>query len=374
MAKFILAYRYLVFVLAIVCSAVICSVAVWNLTLSQAPGNSVHVDDFLICLGVLGIVFIFPTLCIDVFRTNALPSRIWFECIWTGIFWLLSLSGAAAVTATLPQMLCGSSTPVFVPVDGALPNENADVLSWQIIRDSCTATKVLLAFTWIFAIGMLSYFCGLAILVIMHHQDDPQIWQCSVRHYSWFAVRSSLNSGPTSPSSSFYSLEKSVQGSPQKQRTEFSKRMVTRPNIDVEKQDLRNVSPVPPIPAAPPPRRIQQSTRQASAPGSSLPRTVFEPSQLRDRYMVAPSGASQQPAPGPTEPTKYSPVAASPVVKTGTVSVSPATTSHTRSASSVPSQPYPKSHSKRLSNGRRPPPLNLTGITAFEQSQRANPR
>ncbi|EMD38436.1 hypothetical protein CERSUDRAFT_93972 [Gelatoporia subvermispora B] len=365
LVKFIPIYRYVAFVLAIICSAVICSVAAWNLTLSQAPGDSVQVDDFLIFLGVLGIMFIFPTLCIDIFRTNALPSRIWFECLWSGIFWLLSLSGAAAVTATLPQMLCQASHAASAIGDATVPDQTAGLLSWQIIGNSCTATKVLVAFTWISAMTMMSWFCGLMVLVVMHLPDDSQIWQSSVRNYAWFSIRSSLNSAPTSPSrASYRSAEKS----------EFPKRLVARSNVDLERQDLRNTSPVPPIPAAPPPQRIQQSTRQAAAP-ASFPRTMFEPSQLRDRY-VAPSPPNGAPQPLASAPNGVAqdggPRAATPP---STVQ-SYVPSGHARSASAAPSQAgtYPKrSHSKRLSNGRRPAPLDLSKITSFQHSQFTNP-
>ncbi|KAI8998502.1 hypothetical protein BD414DRAFT_475251 [Trametes punicea] len=180
MAHSLSVYRYSCFALFILCNAVLCCVSVWNLAVAEEIGWNPLIDAYMIAVSALGLLYIFPVMCIDLLRKNSLVGRVWFECVWVGLFWLLDLAGAAAVTAVLPNLLCSSA---------------ADLLSFS----SCVSTKVLLAFAWFGAINLLVYFCILMVSAIIHMKDDSQVWRANTRLYPWFKVREALPS-PRGPS------------------------------------------------------------------------------------------------------------------------------------------------------------------------------
>ena len=53
--------------------------------------TSALIDAYLIAIGAAGILWMFPVMFLDQLRKNALVSRVWFECVWVGLFWLLNL-------------------------------------------------------------------------------------------------------------------------------------------------------------------------------------------------------------------------------------------------------------------------------------------
>ncbi|KAI0636822.1 hypothetical protein C8Q77DRAFT_526396 [Trametes polyzona] len=180
MANSLSAYRYFSFGVFILCNAVVCCVSVWNLALAQQIGWNPLVDAYMIAIGALGILFIFPVMCIDLLRKNSLVGRVWFECVWVGLFLILQLVGASAITAILPSLLCS------IPANFLLPT-------------SCISTKVLLAFAWIGTVNLLVYFCVLMVTAIMHMNDDSQVWRANTRLYPWYGVREALPSAKPSP-------------------------------------------------------------------------------------------------------------------------------------------------------------------------------
>ncbi|KAI0709422.1 hypothetical protein C8Q76DRAFT_814101 [Earliella scabrosa] len=173
-------YRYSAFALFTLCNAVICCVSVWNLVLAQSIGLFPQIDAFLIASSAFGILYIFPVMCIDLLRKNALLGRVWFEASWVGLFWVLNLAGASAVTATLPDMMCNFGAAFFIP-------------------GSCSTTRVLQAFTWINTVVLLAYFSLVMVSAILHMKDDSQIWGANTRTYPWFQVREQLHSAKPSP-------------------------------------------------------------------------------------------------------------------------------------------------------------------------------
>ncbi|KAJ3476278.1 hypothetical protein NLI96_g11271 [Meripilus lineatus] len=180
MASILLSYRYFLFGAFIVCNAIICSVAAWNFSLARYTGIDLHVDVFLILLGVSGVVFLLPIIFVDLFRKNALYTKVWFECTWVAVFWVLELAGASAVTAIIPPELC-------------VPDSDA------IAVNACTSTRVLLAFTWLITVLLVIYLVALLVSAISHQEDDSMVWHAHVRFFPWFQIRSSLNSAPPSP-------------------------------------------------------------------------------------------------------------------------------------------------------------------------------
>jgi len=232
MANALITYRYFLFGLFLLCQAIICSVATWNLSLAQEAGFNPRIDVYLIFLGAIGVFFILPVIFIDLARRNAVTSRVWFECLWVSVFWLMELAGAAALTATVPKMLCSANSEI-------------------IVLDLCTSTKVLLAFTWIVTIALLVYVVALPISAILHQDDDQHVWQSSVRFFPWYTTKSALGSAPPSPRS--WQKRSFVLAAPKPKRP-----AVLRTDIlDVEKAAIPGYA----SPAAPPP--MQQSLREA---------------------------------------------------------------------------------------------------------------
>jgi len=180
MAGLLVCFRYGVFVLFTICNAVIASVGVWNLSLSEDVGYRNQISGYLVFLGAFALLWIFPVAFIDLLRREAITSRIWFECVWVGLFWVMELSGAAAVSAIVSDVMCP-----------------AQAQPWS--TPACTSTKVLMAFTWICTITLLVYLVTLATSTIIHQPIDNKIWHASTRDFAWFATRSSLGSAPPSP-------------------------------------------------------------------------------------------------------------------------------------------------------------------------------
>ncbi|KDR81511.1 hypothetical protein GALMADRAFT_239505 [Galerina marginata CBS 339.88] len=171
--------RYFVFVVFIICNAIITSVAVWNLAIVETielQSIARHVDSFLIFVGASGLLLVFTILFFELYGKTVFLVRVWFELVWTGTFSIMELVGAAVITAQSTSMTCASS------------------------QDSpCASTQVLQAFTWILAILLLGYLTLLSILTLVKWRDDPTIWHCSVRKFPLMTDQS-LKSPPASPS------------------------------------------------------------------------------------------------------------------------------------------------------------------------------
>ncbi|KAI0720939.1 hypothetical protein C8T65DRAFT_631696 [Cerioporus squamosus] len=214
-------YRYASFGLFTICNAVICCVSVWNLVLAQQIGWDPLVDAYLIALSALGIVYIFPILCIDLLRKNALVSRVWFEAVWVGLFWIAHLAGAAAATAILPNMLCNFAADLLIP-------------------GSCSTSRVIIAFTWFNTINLLAYFLLLMVSSIIHMKDDSTVWGANTRTYPWYRVREPLHSAQPSPVRTTWSKAPLPSAAPKIRLTsDFGDRMVQKSGAP-KSSDLRS--------------------------------------------------------------------------------------------------------------------------------------
>jgi len=153
------------FVVFILCNAIISGVSVWNYFIAQAIDNNLQVDAFVIAVGALGLGFIFPVVFVNLAGKTMFACRVWFECVWVGLFFALEFAAAIGLSAIVPSLLCTSSD---VPVP-----------------QSCVSTQILLAFTWTIAIVLFGYFLLLFISSIVVAKTDPRIWQRAVRHFSY---------------------------------------------------------------------------------------------------------------------------------------------------------------------------------------------
>lgn len=166
--------RSVVFGIFVACNATVASIAVWNHSLSQSLSQS-QIDVYLAFVGCLGLVLIFPLIFLELACKDSVTGRIWFECLWVFIFWMLYLAGATAVTIIAPAHLC------------------------EISDDECTSLRVITALAWITAVILLSYLLLLFVLSLVHSKYDPRIWQRHSRKSPW-SSQQTLSSAPASPS------------------------------------------------------------------------------------------------------------------------------------------------------------------------------
>jgi hypothetical protein len=180
MAGLLVVFRFCVFLIFIICNAIICSVGVWNISFAESAGLNHQISAYLIFLGAFCLLCGFPILFIDLIRKNAITSRIWFECTWVGLFWVMELSAAAAVSADMSDVMCSAHVQ-------------------QSMMGACTSTRVLMAFTWICTGTLLIYLVVLTSCAMFHQSFDTQVWHATARDFAWFSTRSSLESVPASP-------------------------------------------------------------------------------------------------------------------------------------------------------------------------------
>jgi len=322
MASLFIAYRYVVFVLFVLCSVVTIGIAAWNLGLAQTlllPGSSSAADGFLIFVGALGAVCLLPIMFIDLLCKNVFTSQVKFEVTLMGVFWLLQITGAAAMTVTRMN-----STVICLPA------------SPQASIEYCTSSTVLLTFSWIAAANSLIYFCTLTVLAIMRHSDDQQVWKANTLEYPWVGARESLDSVSPSPMKGgkkpfvLSAVPRSLAD-----RTSFAARMFIGKQVsDPEKQEWQQ-----PTTAAMSQPRMQQHARQVS----NGPSTAQLPQHTRS-------------------------------ASTGSTSSSSSTFSGYSSSDTTPLSPAQNprhvQRKKRSLHLHRPPPLDLTLVTSLRAAAR----
>ncbi|KAI0273674.1 hypothetical protein BC834DRAFT_966163 [Gloeopeniophorella convolvens] len=177
-------YRYSLFVLAIASNAIICSAAVWNLTIAQDANLSTqsHVDSYMIFLGAFSLLVVVPLLFLDVFSRRTVTGRVWAECLWIGSLWLLHLAGAITVSVLLPHDMCELQTK-------------------RLNSGSCTSARLIEVCSWICTVNLLIYLALLTVSALLHQKHDSAVWHASVRSYPWYLHFHcyQLRSRPTSP-------------------------------------------------------------------------------------------------------------------------------------------------------------------------------
>jgi len=269
--------RCVVFGIFIVCNAAITSLAVWNYSLPQPVrrNSQLRTDIYLAFVGCLGLVLVFPIIFIELARKDLVTGRIWFECLWVCLFWLLYLAAAAVVTAIAPTTLC------------------------KVTDDECTSLQGLIALSWIAATTLLLYLLLIIVLSLLHSKHDPSIWHSYIRRPPWSASRQPLSSAPTSPIRSDFLKQSPTVVAPRPKRAVpaaiYAYRSGLGPEYEIE--HYHPPSPVRPEPAltvAPPPSHPEDSRQVTNNPVPSLyPQylnsTVTTPSTSHDgQHMSSP--------------------------------------------------------------------------------------
>ncbi|KIK59790.1 hypothetical protein GYMLUDRAFT_44247 [Collybiopsis luxurians FD-317 M1] len=283
--------RYLLFALSIICSAVIASVAVWNLGYTEAPSISlphvVQVDSYVIFVGGFTLLATFVVIFSEVGRgRNSLTSRVWIDCSIAFLYFLLNLGSASVVTALLPSRMCSG--------DQQLPS------------GACTSTRILQSFTWLFTIILLVYFLTIFITVFIR-SSDSKLWSYSVYQLSSYESNNSvrLQSPPSSPIPTM--LHRFIRpppiAAPRPQRAvnavpnlmPYAYRSGLSPDYQIEhfqfplRSDPRPLGQIqrPPIAGAGPSNLYPEFLRS-----SLLPNALLAPSSSRRNSSVLPGGAA----------------------------------------------------------------------------------
>jgi len=183
MKNILKALRYLVFGIFIICNAIIASVAVWNHSLTDSMNWDLPVDLYLLFLGCFGLALIFTIIFVELAYQDPVTGRVWFECTWIGLVCLMYLAGAAAASATFPNLACGTQVPTS-------------------LHNICISAQVIMAFAWISTIILMSYFSFLVIASMIHFKHDSRIWYRYVHKFPWSGARPSDSLPTASPSPS----------------------------------------------------------------------------------------------------------------------------------------------------------------------------
>jgi len=171
--------HYVVFGLVVLCNAILVSVAVWNQSAGPASPSVFAIDMYIICLGALGLLFIFTVLFLELSGKDSLIGTVWFECSWISSSFVMYLAGATALSAIVPEEFC-------------LPSSEST-------SNGCTSTRTLLAFSWIITLVLFMYLITLVFFIILWRDDHRNVWAFSVRHLPSPGPKSTLSSEPPSP-------------------------------------------------------------------------------------------------------------------------------------------------------------------------------
>ncbi|KIM49226.1 hypothetical protein M413DRAFT_21488 [Hebeloma cylindrosporum] len=254
--------RYFVFVIFVICNAIIISVAVWNMSIAEiilVDSAAKEIDGYLIFLGASGLLLTFLTLFSELSGKDVFLTRVWFELLWVGLFCIMNLVGAAVTTAYNGSQACDSRVLALLTSSQESP--------------CASSSQVLQAFTWISAILLLGYFTLLFALTIIKRREDSSIWSYNVRKFPLMKGQA-LKSAPASPSLPRFRGQPPVIAAPRPRRIAairqaiLSYRSGLSLDYEIEHYQTPDLAPV-----AAPARRTQKWT----APSPSPPPPVHAP-------------------------------------------------------------------------------------------------
>jgi hypothetical protein len=305
---------------------------------------------------------------IEVGRKNAFTSRIWFDCLWSGLFFCFNISLASVVTALLPSQMCSGTL--------------------NLPSGACGSTKGLEGFAWLHTFILFVYFLTIFLTVFIYSGRDNRLWGYSIYNLSTYDRSNSSNrlqSPPSSPVPNM--LHRFIKppsiAAPRPQRPSnvanlmpYAYRSGLSPDYQIEHFQF------PVEPQRPPP--VVGSGPSNLYPGfmrSSLPPGAHLPSSRRNSAAFGPQ--QQQPLqplvewPRPDIMTQQSrrsrritpkaPLSSSVPLSSSAPQADEAGVSRNASMSISRSRPYgPRT---RTGSDSRPPPLDLTTISALRPNR-----
>lgn len=340
--------RYVALAFFAVCCILVSVLAAWNITETQfpaAPATIVQVDTFLIVESILGMLVVFTVLPIELLSKTAVTSRVWFEVTWVALFFVLSISGAAASTATGPSLSCALS----LRRSGSF-------------KDACTSASVVQGFAWLSTVTLFFYLVALVGSTLLSAANNARIWHTAVRDVAWFATsQQQLKSGPSSPTS-----------------RSFQEKQVPVYNVGIQphailyqKQTTKETLPEKPAAITTP--AVQRARASDVPTPQSLSDTPPLYPQLLPRLQtqaVAQGGSSQSASPSSDAPAPqsraHSPSSSTSSSASSTTSTSSGGLKPLALQGSATPAPRPKPGSPKTKH--RPPPLNLSGLSSFNST------
>ncbi|KAJ7710017.1 hypothetical protein B0H17DRAFT_1030284 [Mycena rosella] len=361
--NFLATLRYLVFAVTIVCNAILASVAVWNSSLGSPLGRDSRIDIYLVVVGALGLALAFIIIFAELVRRNAFTSRVWFEILWSTLFFLLDLVGASILAAVGPDDLCSEQ-------------KNSKPLP----PGSCPSTRVLMAFTWLSTFILLIYLVLLVFLTVINrnNQSVPRIWECTVHNFPPLTsqnsnanilprftkdrmaeVASPVPQRPNTVPSALYSLRSAGLGS----------------QYQIEHFKPPAHAPGPPAPSSPVASPADHLHRSPSTAGNVQAAVALYPQFLSSAYVSRPSSSAYVPSPpAPTPQTSPSPPPLGDWPRTNPPlrikrKLPPTAEGHAAGGPSLsrPMGPRTRTGGSSIS---RPPPLDLSSMSTHRDRER----
>ncbi|KAJ7489816.1 hypothetical protein B0H11DRAFT_2191630 [Mycena galericulata] len=353
--NFLATLRYLVFAVFIVCNAILASVAVWNASLVPSPhGRDSRIDTYLVVVGALGLALTFTIIFAELIRRNAFTSRVWFEIIWTSLFFLLDLGGASALAA-------------IGPGDACQPNHHPPA-------GSCTSIHLLMGFTWLCTFILFIYLVLLLTLTIINRNNEsvPRIWVCTIHNFPPL-TRPNPPATPFLPRFSKDKMTEVVAPAPQRPNTVpsalYSHRSVGL-GSQYQIEHFRPPSqrtPAPPMSSRPVASSADHLHRHPSTAGSVQAAVTLYPQFLSSAYVAPPPPVHSRPNQGSMyqspPPLGDWPRADAPLRIKHKL---PPTTGLGEGPTASGSRPM----GPRMRSGTRPPPLDLSSTTTRRDRQR----
>ncbi|TRM61891.1 hypothetical protein BD626DRAFT_459544 [Schizophyllum amplum] len=351
MANLLLTLRYVAFVVFIICNAIIASVAAWNLSLAQTVGfgSVAQIDPYMIFVAASALIIIFTIIFRELAVATSIFGSVSSECVWVMLYWILELVGAAAFSA-IGHSMCDSDDLRFM-------NQPS-----SIARDSCASSRVLMGFSWICTLTLMAYLVALVTSTISHYHEDPQAWHCKIKDYPW-ASGQPLGDAPTrtaTPSS----IEKAAPpaAAPQQRWAPPLAAVLSRSSATASPESIINPFPLPatsqkPIPSIPAQRAPDASQETYHRPPSNP--SLYSRAVQSSMPRASPQPTYYNPNRPPSPPRDWQ---RSEIVSQSQRNMqSPATVPAGSAASST------SSRGSRRVEGHRPPPLDLSKISAFRQ-------
>ncbi|KAJ7343589.1 hypothetical protein DFH08DRAFT_873136 [Mycena albidolilacea] len=361
--NFLATFRYIVFAVFIICNAILASVAVWNASLVSPSSRDSHIDTFLVIVGALGLALTFTIIFVELIRRNAFTSRVWFEILWTTVFFGLDLSGAAILSAVGPNDMCAPK----------ISNRGHS----HHPSGACSSSRVLMGFTWLCTFVLLTYLILLVVLTIANRNDEsmPRIWECTVHNFPPLTVRRS--NVPVSPFLPRFTQDKSAAiVSPAPQRPSFSpSALYTLRSAGLDSRyQIEHFRPSSHA-AGPVTSPADYLHRNPSNPGNVQAAVALYPQFLSSAYVSQPPPARTQPPPIqtlPSQPMGQSPPPLGDWPRADAplrIKRKAPPPEEQAAAGSAPSRPMGP-RTRAGTTNTRPPPLDLSSISTRQDRER----
>jgi hypothetical protein len=338
-------FRYVSFTFFSVCCLVQLALAASSLSQTKVLDGTTsiaRVDAFLIVTSLLGLLAVFVVMPLERVRPSAFTSRIWVEVSWVATLCAIDLCAAAAVTAVGIHDVCSSTWMQILP------------------RGACATVGALQAFSWLAGFTLMFHAVFVVVCTRLNSARIPEIWQMTIADVPWSSESPSTTANSVLPT--YHEKQIPV--------------YAVKPLLIVEKM-------------APIPQPTVQTTAANLAPASTkrasdlitTPASVNATPPLYPQFFASSQARAaaqqQQPSPaGQTASPHTSFDASSRSGRSTPESTMSSTDASPRASSDAESKPEstPSSRSSSPRIKRRPPPLNLAGLSAFDTASKSKRR